>query len=149
MRSWGRPMRTQVGLLANAEFVCEAGRPSRKGSPPECWSVKDDTLPGPPQIVGGAPFSWATRTPIAAFTDGKYSFDAFFGTGKQGVRRGVVWNVERGATVATWKPDQEGCGGIRDPWSHCKQPAAFAISAEGGFLAESKAGQLRIYRIVH
>ena len=105
-------------------------------------------MTGSPRVSGGAPFSPASRAAVAAFTDGKYSYDSFFEKGKQGVRRGVVWNFGSGKSVATWNPDQEACDGGPDLWSDCRKPAPFAVSPDGTYLAEAKAGQLRIYRIV-
>ncbi len=84
-------------------------------------------------VTGGAPFSSATRVAMTAFADGKYSYDAFFETGKQGVRRGVIWNFRSGKIAATWDPEEESCGGRADLWSDCKKPAAFTISTEGNY----------------
>jgi hypothetical protein len=147
VKTWHRAVGRQAALLLGGEVVCQAGLPARERAVPECWWVTQEKVIAATAVNGGAPFSGARTVPIIAFTDGKYSYDSFFDIHKHGVKRGVIWHFERKKIIATWSPEQLGCGGFYDVWNACKAPAPFALSPDGRYLAEARSHQVRIYRV--
>jgi hypothetical protein len=148
VKSWGRPARTQYEFLENGAAVCEASAPSEQRLEPACWRISDDSSVRSAPAWGGAPFQAAAGDGVVAFTDGKYSFDAFFDTAKRTVRGGVLWDFPSGKVVAKWRPDKQPCN-AGDLWRDCTQPSTFDLSTSGSYFTEVKAGQIKIYRLRH
>jgi hypothetical protein len=111
-----------------------------------CWDIDSGRqIAEAATINGGAPIAAATRASRAVASDFRRSGIPFTDSFKEVLRRRAVWDFKTGRELAFWKPELQpydiGLEPVGREWS------AFAISADGQYLAEGGNGILRFYKI--
>jgi WD40 repeat protein len=146
LKSWNRAVTGEYRFMAGGTAVCTAVAPEKSRDEPQCWALTDETNVREPAMWGGAPFTAASDGTLAAFTDGKYDFDPFFETGRQRVRGAALWDFETTKVVTRWRPETYSCTSFK-MLDQCETAAVFAVSPKGNYLAESRSGEIRVYRV--
>jgi hypothetical protein len=128
--------------------LCEGrGAYVPKSVPVRCWDVDSGKqISEVPAINGGLPIAVATSGSRAIGSDFRHVPIPFADEYKEVLKRRVVWDFETGKELLSWRPELQIVdvglkGRVNRDWF------AFAISADGQYIAEGGNGILRLYKI--
>jgi hypothetical protein len=120
-----------------------------KGETLRCWTT--DTG----QLIGNAPADYATGPFVTSrgstrvvFSEVGHVSGLIRDWDSHPYKGAVVWDYSTGETLATWRPEAQSWSDLRTrPPKKIVEPSRFAISRDGGFVAEGGNGKLTVYRI--
>lgn len=127
--------------------ICVGRSVEARGRVPlRCWDVgTGHQIAQAPTINGGTPIAVAERSSRVVASDFRGIGVPFTDDFKEVLRRRVVWDFKSGRELVSWKPELQpydvGLDRVGREWS------AFAISADGEYIAEGGGGILRLYKI--
>ncbi len=137
----------EVKFGDSGRVICEAATVESPGKVPvRCWDVNTGKqIAEAVSIRGGAPMVVAARATRAIASDYRRSGVPLTDSFREVLKRRTVWDFKTGLELASWKPELQpydvGLEPVTKWWS------AFAISADGQYVAEGGNGILRLYQI--
>lgn len=133
--------------------ICTGTLPGRTAKAPvNCWEVDTGKpISEAPTVSGGAPLAAAAHSTRLVLSDYHRVFNFFFDDASPFspvLYRRVVWDFRSNREILSWRPSYQWykVTGINKPL-RARDPFAFAISADGEYIAEGGSGIVRLYKI--
>jgi hypothetical protein len=131
--------------------LCNAfGKENSPNSSVRCWNVDDGkVISDTPGDLGGAPFATASRSSRVIYSEHRYSPGLIRDWDTHSVGTAEIWDFRARKILASWTPGLQAYSLLfaRGSSKPLSEPARFAISSDGQYVAEGGNGIMRLYRI--